>query len=53
MVYHVLKDGSRTTNITGYIVKLEDAKPIYGLMDAINYSGSRKEKRNENANKVS
>lgn len=32
MVYHVLADGTITKDITGKVVKLEYAKPLYDLM---------------------
>lgn len=32
MVYHILADGTVTTDITGKVVKLEDARPLYDLM---------------------
>ena len=38
MVYHVLRDGSRTNDITGHIVKFEDAKGVYLLIESINKS---------------
>ena len=46
MVYHVMKDGSVKTDITGHVVKIKDAEPLYQLM--ANMSGStikRKRKR--------
>lgn len=46
MVYHILKDGSVKTDITGYIVKREYAESLYQLMDTINGStGKRKRKK--------
>lgn len=36
MVYHILKDGTVTKDITGRIVKIEDAEPLYNLMSSIN-----------------
>ena len=35
-VIHILKDGSRVEDITGHIVKVSDAEPIYRLMADIN-----------------
>lgn len=32
-VYHVLKDGSRPTDITGHIVRMEDAAPLYQILN--------------------
>lgn len=29
MVYHILKDGSRPTDITGHVVKMADAPAMY------------------------
>jgi hypothetical protein len=44
VVYHILKDGSVVHDISGRIVKVEDAKTLYDLMDSINGSRSRKRK---------
>lgn len=32
MVYHVLRDGTITNDITGHVVKMKDAEPLYNLM---------------------
>ena len=32
MVYHIMKDGSKPTDITGKVVKLSDARPLYNMM---------------------
>lgn len=32
MVYHILKDGSRPKDITGHIVKTEDAEALYKFL---------------------
>lgn len=44
MVYHVLKDGTTTTDITGRVVKLSDAENLYKLMSGIKVRGSRTDK---------
>lgn len=41
-VIHILKDGSRVVDITGHVVRVEDAGPLYQLIDSINRKGSRK-----------
>lgn len=41
MVVHILKDGSIVTDITGHVVRIEDAEPLYRLIDSINRNGSR------------
>ncbi|MBO7672435.1 hypothetical protein J6S88_03405 [bacterium] len=38
MVKHVLKDGTVLDDITGHIVKKEDAKSLYALIDTLNQS---------------
>ena len=43
-VFHVLKDGSRPADITGHIVRVEDAEPLYRLIRDINVKGSEKKK---------
>lgn len=35
-VVHILKDGSVLNDITGHVVKVEDAAPLYDLIDSIN-----------------
>lgn len=39
-VIHILKDGSQVKDITGHVVKMDDAGALYSLMDEIN--GNRK-----------
>ena len=35
-IYHVLRDGTRVKDVTGHVVKLEDARNIYSLMETMN-----------------
>lgn len=35
-VYHVLKDGSRPSDIRGHVVKQADADPLYRFIHSIN-----------------
>ena len=42
MVYHILKDGSRPKDITGHVVKIKDAEPVYRLFDSINRERTKK-----------
>lgn len=35
-IVHILKDGSVVKDITGHIVREEDAAPLYELIDNIN-----------------
>ena len=35
MVYHVLKDGTITKDITGHIVKVKDAETLYKYISTI------------------
>lgn len=35
MIIHVLKDGRRVSDITGKVVKIEDAEPVYQLISNI------------------
>ena len=44
-VYHILKDGSRPSDITGHIVRLEDANPLYQLIHSINRKKSQVKKK--------
>lgn len=43
-VFHILKDGSRPTDITGHIVRLEDANPLYQYLHSINRTRSQAKK---------
>ena len=36
MVKHILKDGTVLDDITGHVVKMEDAKVVYQIMDKMN-----------------
>lgn len=35
-VYHILKDGSTPADITGHVVKVEDAPELYELIARLN-----------------
>lgn len=39
-VFHVLKDGSTPKEITGHIVKVSDADPLYRYIHSINGGSS-------------
>lgn len=41
-VIHILRDGTVLKDITGHVVRVEDAEPLYQLIHRINTSGSRK-----------
>jgi hypothetical protein len=36
MVIHILKDGTRLEDISGHIVRIQEAETVYKLMDSIN-----------------
>ena len=44
MVYHVLKTGETVTDITGHVVRMEDANPLYQLLHNINRKKSQGKK---------
>lgn len=44
-VIHILKDGSVVKDITGHIVRYEDAPELYHLIERINREGSKSNKR--------
>ena len=48
MIKHVLKDGSVLDDITGHIVKKEDAKVIYTLIESINEGKEVKDGKSKN-----
>ena len=41
-VVHILKDGSIKNDITGHVVRMEDAGTLYQLFNSINRKGSKK-----------
>lgn len=41
-VVHILRDGSTVKDITGHVVRMEDAGPLYQLIDNINRERSKK-----------
>ena len=41
-VYHYLKDGTRVDDITGHVVKMADAEPLYNLMRQMSEEPRRK-----------
>jgi hypothetical protein len=45
MVYHILKNGETVNDITGHIVRLEDANPLYQLLHRINQKSKQSKKR--------
>lgn len=49
-VIHILKDGRIVDDITGHVVKMEDAAPLYELMRRINNENAvrRNNQRKEN-----
>lgn len=36
MIIHILKDGTRLEDVSGHIVRIQDAETVYKLMDSIN-----------------
>jgi hypothetical protein len=42
-VINILKDGSVIKDLTGHIVRMEDAGPLYQLIDTINRERSEKQ----------
>lgn len=50
-VIHIMRDGSTKKDITGHVVKLEDARMLYDFMTNLNRA--TKYKKRENIHKVS
>lgn len=46
-VIHILKDGSVKSDITGHVVRYEDAAPLYRYIKTLNGSSKRNERKNE------
>lgn len=49
MVYHILKDGTITKDITGRVVKVDDARSLYDLMRSISTQSSKKNQKRKKA----
>lgn len=49
-VINILKDGSRVKDLSGFIVKIEDAEQVYNLMDAINIKKRGQHEKNNKGN---
>lgn len=39
MIRHVLKDGSEVSDITGYVIRIEDHEDLYKIIDGLNQKG--------------
>ena len=48
MVYHVLRDGTVKTDITGHVVKVEDAEPVYRLLTSITKESRKRDSKKRN-----
>ncbi len=44
MVYHIMKDGSRPTDITGKVIKVSEAASLYEVMKQIHNRRQRERK---------
>lgn len=53
MIYHVLKDGSRVKDITGHVVKRNDAEPLYKILESISLDTKDKKSSQVRRRKVS
>lgn len=42
-VIHILKDGTILDDITGHVIKMEDAEPLYQLIHSLNRKGFKKQ----------
>jgi hypothetical protein len=51
-IRHILKDGTVLTDITGHVVKIEDAKVAYQIMDKLNEERMRKHDGRDNNGKM-
>ena len=47
-VIHILKNGETVKDITGHIVRVEDATPLYQLLHSINRKNSQVKKKCKN-----
>lgn len=51
-VIHILRDGSQVDDITGHVIKMEDAKELYRFLHSINLKGSKKSTYGQVKNEV-
>lgn len=52
IITHILADGTRKTDITGHVVKLEEAKPTYDILTRINrrlQNGNQQKKKSDSS----
>lgn len=40
-IHHILKDGTALDDIKGHVVRMDDARNVYAIMDRINKKGQR------------
>lgn len=52
MVKHILKNGTVLDDISGHIVKMEDAEAVYQIMDKLNEERMRKHDGRDNNGKM-
>ena len=52
MVYHILKDGSTSTDITGHVVRVKDSESLYQLIHKISCKKSKVERPNRRGNRI-
>lgn len=43
MIKHVLKDGSKVDDVTGYVIRIDEFQSLYKLIDSINEKGNMHE----------
>ena len=47
-IIHRLKDGTQLDDISGHVVKMDEAKAVYALLDKIVRENARKKETEEN-----
>lgn len=43
MIYHVMKDGTVKKDISGHVVKREDVREVYQVLESVKVKSERKE----------
>lgn len=51
-VIHILKDGSEIEDITGHVVKMEDAGTLYEMIRGINRKSEQNQNRKPSGNET-
>ena len=43
MIRHILKDGSEVKDVSGYVIRMDEFRTLYRLIDVLNEKGNKYE----------